>query len=124
MRKMSLALPLVLAACASPYEICVANANKDIRVLDDLIAQARENIARGYGIRSETSFSTEKQVCGENAGKPVYCEVAVPDTVEVPVAIDLKAEQKKLQSLQATRQKKLARASVAARQCRARYPAG
>ncbi len=122
MRKTLLALPLLLAACATPFELCVADASKDMRVLDKLIAQTRENIARGYAIGTETYFETEEQVCGTLNDQPVYCEVPVARTREVPVAIDLAAEQAKLQSLLDRRARDSANMAAIIDQCRARYP--
>lgn len=124
MRHFLLALPVLLAACASPYESCVANATRDIRVLDGLIAQTRGNIARGYAIRNEEYFETEQQICGEVDGKPLYCDVPVALEREVPVAIDLKAEQAKLRSLLDTREQKARQAQAVARECRLRHPEG
>ncbi len=124
MRNLFLGLPLLLAACASPYQNCVASATRDIRILDQLIAQTRANISRGYAIRTEDYFDTEEQVCGEVDGKPVYCELPVAQEREVPVAIDLKAEQAKLQSLLKARNEKAARAVTLAEQCRQLHPEG
>ena len=124
MRKLFLSFPLLLAACASPYEVCVHRAQKDVRVLDGLIEKSQGNIRRGYGIRSEEYFETEKQVCGKQGDKVFYCDVAVPKTRDVPVAIDLAAEKAKLQSLIKTRAQKLRAANNAAAQCRLRHPEG
>ena len=124
MRNLLLGLPLVLAACASPYQRCVGSANKDIRVLNQLIATTQANISRGYAIRTEEYFDTEQQVCGEVDGEPVYCDVPVPQEREVPVALDLDAERAKLQSLLKARDEKATQAVALAQQCRQLHPEG
>ncbi len=124
MRKIFLALPLLLAACASPFEICVANANQDLRVLDRLIAEARGNIQRGYGVRTQDRYDTEPQPCGQQNGKTIFCDLPVVISEEVPVAIDMAAEQAKLDSLLETRARKQSEAAAAVAACRGQYPAG
>jgi len=124
MRKIFLALPLLLAACASPFEICVANANQDLRVIDSLLAEARGNIQRGYGFRTEETYGTEQQPCGVVNGKTIYCETPVVTSEQVPVAIDMAAERAKLASLLETRARKQAEASATVEACRRQHPEG
>ncbi len=124
MRKTILALPLLLAACASPFEICVANANRDLRVIDRLIAEARGNIQRGYGFRTQETYDTELQPCGEQNGQTIYCETPVVTSEQVPVAIDMAAEKAKLESLLETRARKQAEATATVAACRQQHPEG
>ncbi len=124
MRKTVLALPLLLAACASPFEICVANANQDLRVIDRLIAETRGNIQRGYGFRTKETYATEQQPCGEQGGKTIYCETPVVISEQVPVAIDMAAERAKLASLLETRARKQTEAGATVAACRRQHPEG
>ena len=113
---------LALAACATPFEQCVSNATKDIRVLNRLITVTQGNLTRGYAIEERPTLENENQVCGEIDGEPVYCEVAVAGTKKVPVAIDLVAEAAKLDSLLARRAKMSSYAEKVVAQCGALYP--
>ncbi len=124
MRKLFLSLPLLVAACASPYEICVANATADLRVIDRLIAQTRGNINRGYALQSKEFYDTGKQACGEVNGETVYCDVPIVTSQDVPVAIDMTAERAKLNSLLETRALKARQADNVIAQCRQNNPEG
>ncbi|MGR3343397.1 MAG: hypothetical protein ACU0DI_09280 [Paracoccaceae bacterium] len=99
MHRLSILALLLLAACATPLERCIASATKELRVLSGLIASTQANINRGYAIVTENYFVTLEQVCGEVEGEKVYCDVPVAKSRDVPVAIDLNAEQAKLNSL-------------------------
>ncbi len=123
MRRFLLVPLLGLAACATPLEQCIYNANKDVRVLSGLIATAEGNINRGYAIVTEEYLDTEEQVCGVVDNTKIYCEVPVAQSREVPVAIDLEAEAAKLRSLKAKRAELLQRADAVVSECRILYPA-
>ncbi len=99
MHRLSILALLLLAACATPLERCIASATKELRVVSGLIASTQANINRGYAIVSENYFVTEEQVCGQVDGEKVYCDIPVAESRDVPVAIDLNAEQAKLNSL-------------------------
>ena len=122
MRQVSVPLLLLLAACATPLEQCIASASRGLRVLDGLVASTRANIDRGYAIVTENFFITEEQVCGQIDEKPVYCDVPVAESREVPVAIDLNAERAKLDSLLTKRAELAMRAEAAIGNCRTLYP--
>lgn len=124
MRRFVIAGALLLAACATPREACIQNARQNLHVVDSLIATTKANIERGYALESQDYIDTEQQVCGKLNGQKVYCDVAVVKTREVPVAIDLNAEQAKLASLVAKRKELAARAKSAAAECARRYPDG
>lgn len=121
-----LVLPfLALAACATPQEQCVANANRNLRTIEALIRETQGNLARGYAIETRNVLTNERQVCGHNSkGENIYCDIAVSDQQRVPVAVDLEAEQAKLNSLIARRNQMVqAQPSILA-DCQARYPEG
>lgn len=115
---------LALAACASPQERCISGATKDLRILSGLIASTQGNINRGYAVVTEEYFETESQVCGVVDGQDVYCDVAVPQTREVPKAIDLNAEQAKLQSLLEKQGELRARSRATIAECKRQHPEG
>ena len=68
MHRLSILALLLLAACATPLERCIASATKELRVVSGLIASTQANINRGYAIVSENYFVTEEQVCGQVDG--------------------------------------------------------
>jgi len=122
MRPIGLIALFLLAGCVSPQQACIANAQKDIRILNSLINEAQTNIDRGYAVRTEEFFENEQQQCGVVNGEIVYCDVAVADTRHVPYAIDLNAEAAKLNSLIAKRQDLGKRSAAVVAECKIRYP--
>jgi len=121
MHRLPILALLLLAACATPLERCIASATKELRVLSGLIASTRANINRGYAIVTENYFVTEEQVCGLVDGEAVYCDIPVAESRDVPVAIDLNAEQAKLDSLLTKRAELKMRADAAIGHCKNQY---
>ncbi|SDF08094.1 hypothetical protein [Limimaricola pyoseonensis] len=121
-----LALPLALAACATPREACVSSALREGRVLNALIAETRGNLARGYGLEQREVLRTEREFCEyrreDGTTGRRFCDVVNTETVTEPVTLDLAQEQVKLNQLldRRDRQQQAERAAVA--QCQARYP--
>jgi len=122
MRRIVFLALLLLAACATPQQACINRATKDIRVMDKLIAKTEGNISRGYGLRAETYFVNERQVCGRADDKKVYCNVPVAFSRDVPVAIDLNAEKSKLASLVAKRKQLVKRSAAIIAECKLLHP--
>ena len=122
MRRVIFLALLLLAACATPQQACINRATKDIRVMDKLIAKTEGNISRGYGLRTETYFINERQVCGRVDDKKVYCNVPVAFSRDVPVAIDLNAEKSKLASLVAKRKQLVIRSAAIIAECKLLHP--
>lgn len=123
MRQLLILALLGLAACGTPQERCIQAATKDLRVVEGLIATTRGNLQRGYAIETRSVLTNEDQVCGQTAeGKDIICEVAVSKDKRVPVAIDLAAEQRKLDSLVARRDELLLQRDRSVSQCVATYP--
>lgn len=122
MRHISALLFLLLSACATPLEQCIASASRELRVLSGLVASTQVNINRGYAIVTERFFVTEEQVCGQIDQKPVYCDVPVAESRDVPVAIDLNAEQATLDSLLTKRAELAKLAQAAIKNCKTQYP--
>ncbi len=121
MHRLPILALLLLAACATPLERCIASATKELRVLSGLIASTRANINRGYAIVTENYFVTEEQVCGLVDGEAVYCDIPVAESRDVPVAIDLNAEQAKLDSLLTKRAELAMRADAVIGHCKNQY---
>ncbi|WP_375254701.1 hypothetical protein [Yoonia sp.] len=122
-----IALPfLVLAACATPREQCIDSVTQDTRVLASLIAQSEGNLARGYAIEQRQSLRTVVGTCrGRNEdGSDFFfaCDETNTITTNVPVAIDLRAEQAKLASLQQRFVAAQAASNAAVAQCIAQNP--
>lgn len=98
-----LAIPALLAACATPREQCLADVSRDLRINEALITQTQANIERGYALRREQRVQEITRTCrGRTAtGEEVRtrCPDVIVQTVNVPEAIDLSAERAKLASL-------------------------
>lgn len=120
-----LPLAAMLAGCATPHQQCVADATRDVRVLDGLIAETEQALARGYGVQRETTYAPRYTFCG-GYGYRYYglntCYDPYPVTRETPVAIDPAAERRKLRALQESRRAAVARMKDDLRACTAALP--
>lgn len=117
---------MALAACATPQEQCLSDATRDARVNARLIAETEANLARGFGVRVEERVRERNGFCrGETeSGEQVVtrCEKVDVRKVQVPVALDLNAEQAKLRSLKQQQARLSERTRAATQQCRVLYP--
>lgn len=122
-----LVLPLVLAACATPRESCLASVSREGRVLDALIAETRGNVARGYGIERREELRTRRELCEFRRDDGTigrrFCNRTYSDEVRVPVTLDVESEKVKLDQLLLRRAAQARAESAARAQCVARYPA-
>lgn len=121
MRRTLLLLPFLVAACATPREQCISDVTRDLRTVSALVNETQANIQRGYALAETQELRTIRTNCtGTNADGSTFsfpCEETQTISREVPVAIDLNAEQAKLVSLQ-ERQSQLQRpADAAVQQC-------
>jgi hypothetical protein len=122
------ALMLVLAACGTPQEQCISAVTRDLRVVDGLIKEAQGNLARGYAYEDVVKTipqyvdCTPKPTEADPKPKPQMCLVDVAETVQKPVAIDLVAEQQKLDSLLTKRAAMAQAASPSIALCQQQYP--
>ncbi len=115
---------LVLSACATPREQCIASATRDIRVLDRLIGESQGNIQRGYGYGIQSYTTWDFVICGRRKdGSFHYCWEPYDRTRRVPVAVDLTAEQRRLESMVEKRAELARRAEPRLAACNATYPA-
>lgn len=127
---------LLLTACGTPQEQCINAVTRDIRVVDRLIAETEGNLARGYAYEEVTVFVPQWVECSahrhdhtpadpsveEPPVRPQLCLEQEPQTTRRAVAIDLGAEQAKLESLKAKRAKQAKAAAPAIAQCKADNP--
>lgn len=117
----------ILAGCGTPFEQCVARAERDVRVLDRLITDVEANIRRGYAIERESYTIQVASICiiGEDKdGKDIKepCLRAETRFRDKPVAIDLDAERAKLSSMKEKRTQSARAAQANIESCRIQYP--
>lgn len=127
MRAFLVLVPLVaLAACATPREACIAGASHDLRVVNQLIAQTQANLARGYGLETRQDVVNVNRMCQAKQSDGSILRYPCDDIEvrdrRVPVALDLKAEQAKLDSLLKRQRELQTTTDAAIRQCVASYP--
>lgn len=117
---------LALAGCMSPREQCIADGTQEFRTLERLIAETEGNIARGYAIRIDQEVTVTPGRCPvrlpDGTTGSVRCEETDVDDVRVPVAIDLRAEQAKLDSLVERRNALAAQQTARIEACTRAYP--
>ena len=127
-----LAMSGALAACATPRQQCLDTAQRDLVVVDSLIAETRGNLERGYGLEREQQLRTTRRFCTRHVRddkgrlRPIsgFCPETRSVTRERPVAIDLGAERRKLDQLMEKRNQLQDRTRAQVASCQARYPAG
>ena len=112
---------LVLSACATPREQCINQVTRDLRIINSLIAETQANLSRGYALEESTDVRTVRRFCrGENSDGSSFrypCNETQTFTTTRPVAIDLNAEQAKLDSLLQRQQQAKAASDQAVLQC-------
>ena len=122
-----LALPLVLTACATPREQCLASVSRDLAVNESLIAQTERTLERGFAVRREQRVQEVTRTCRgvtESGGEVrTRCPDVIVRDVAVPVAVDLNAERAKLASLRARNATLRSRTAAAQDRCLALHPA-
>ena len=129
-RPFCLLLPalLTLAACASPQQQCINSVAGNLHTLDGLILQTQGNLQRGFGytqiVRNVPQYvSCSSSRTSDNiASGSSFCLVNTVQTFQQPVAIDLVAEQKKLDQLVARRAQISRDVAPAIAACEAQYP--
>ncbi|GAA0286620.1 hypothetical protein [Rhodovulum strictum] len=128
MRALVLICLMSLAACTSPRQACERNALYDLRMLDLVIRETEQTIARGFALEREPYRTSSLELCYANRFGDrdrigmVWCnrpDIAFRDR---PVAVDLRAERAKLAELRLKRTESARSAARALEACRARYP--
>lgn len=128
MKRIVIPALLILTGCATPQERCINSATRDMRVVDQLIAESMATLARGYALDSQIVTRTDFEDCTPRATaeypnpRPQMCLVEVPQTITKPVAVDLAAEKAKLKGLEAKSAQQSIAAAAAIAACRAQYP--
>ncbi|MDB4213815.1 hypothetical protein N9741_02975 [Octadecabacter sp.] len=127
MKKTLILLPLLaIAACSTPREQCISNANSQLRTLDRLINVASGNVQRGFALAEVQDVRVLRTTCqGTNEDGSTFrfpCEETETFTRREPVSINIVEERVKLAQLQD--QRDAAARDVAARtqQCIAIHP--
>lgn len=124
---------IVLTGCATPRQACERDALEDLRIVDALIAQTEQTIARGYALKREPYSRPTVTFCygyGRHGWRysdgfgMAFCNVPEIAYREVPVATDLTAERAKLADLEGKRGELERRAARDLEACRQRFPAG
>ena len=97
---------LVLIGCATPAQRCQEAATRDLRTINQLIAETEGNLERGFAIETEIRASPASvSFCTgfyNNVGFRFCSDNRVVER-QRPVAIDPAAEQRKLNELKARR---------------------
>lgn len=130
MHKSVLALPLCLSliACGTPQQQCISAATRDLSTVDGLIGETQANLARGYAYQDVVRTVPKYVDCTPPASednpdpKPQSCWIDTAETFRQPVAIDLVAEQVKLNQLIDKRAELAIRSQNAVANCQAQYP--
>ncbi|MDO5641672.1 MAG: hypothetical protein Q4G26_04690 [Paracoccus sp. (in: a-proteobacteria)] len=131
MRHLILLLPLLLlAACGTPQERCIARHTSEYRALSALLSETEGNLARGYAWEERTVSRMELESCprivrgrdGEARVIDTSCWRRVADTERYRVPIDPAAEMRARDYLAEKLRIEAPRAQSAIGQCKAAYP--
>jgi hypothetical protein len=121
---LTLALPLLLAACATPLERCESQATRDLRVVDALIAESQATLRRGYGFQTVQNTRPTATFCwgggyGDDWGTGYgLCWGNNTYTTREPVAVNLDEERQKLRGLLQKREELEVQARAQLEACR------
>ena len=123
---LALVSALALAACQTPREACLSDASSRLRTVDSLIRETQGNLDRGFAIETTQEVDVVRDTCrvrlADGTEGRVRCDRTEVEDVQRPVAIDLRAEQAKLDSLLGQRGQVLAQRDARAQACIATYP--
>ena len=105
-----------LAACADPRAACLSRASAELRAIDDEIAEIRVALARGYRVSPGSAVRAGLAVCSRDS--PVTVCLGGDRTLsERRIAVDRRAEEARLRTLEARRPRAEADAARAAAAC-------
>ena len=127
MKKTLILLPLLaIAACSTPREQCISNANGQLRTLDRLIDVASGNVQRGFALAEVQDVRVLRTTCqGTNEDGSTFrfpCEETETFTRREPVSINIVEERVKLVQLQDQRDSAARDAAARTQQCIAIHP--
>lgn len=126
-----LALLILLAACGTPQERCIDRATREVRAVEQLLAEVEGNLARGYAWEEKSVTRVRWEVCGYRQIQradgtivtlPDRCMQPYTDTIRSRVAIDPESEKRKRDALIAKRRALLPQAEANIAACKATYP--
>lgn len=123
-------LPLLLAACATPRDRCISKETREYRVVSRLLAEAEENLARGYTWqdrlverdRMVQCRDYERDEAGNLRAITYPCWDDYVTTERYRVAIDPEVETRKRDNLIARRDALLGPAQTAVEACKQAFP--
>ena len=127
MKKTLILLPLLaIAACSTPREQCISNANGQLRTLDRLINVASGNVQRGFALAEVQDVRVLRTTCqGTNEDGSTFrfpCEDTETFTRREPVSINIVEERVKLAQLQDQRDSAARDVAARTQQCIAIHP--
>ena len=127
MKKTLILLPLLaIAACSTPREQCISNANGQLRTLDRLINVASGNVQRGFALAEVQDVRVLRTTCqGTNEDGSTFrfpCEETETFTRREPVSINIVEERVKLAQLQDQRDSAARDVAARTQQCIAIHP--
>jgi hypothetical protein len=127
MKKTLILLPLLaIAACSTPREQCISNANGQLRTLDRLIDVASGNVQRGFAFAEVQDVRVLRTTCqGTNEDGSTFrfpCEETETFTRREPVSINIVEERVKLAQLQDQRDSAARDVAARTQQCIAIHP--
>ena len=125
MNRLAVAALMLLAACGTPQQQCIARETRELRTIDRLIAETQGNLDRGYAI--ETVLVTEEvwDWCfdpRQPQARPGMCWKDQTVQEQRPKAIDLAEEARKLDGLRQKRAELDRAAAPAIAACKAAHP--
>lgn len=127
MKKTLILLPLLaIAACSTPREQCISNANGQLRTLDRLIDVASGNVQRGFALAEVQDVRVLRTTCqGTNEDGSTFrfpCEETETFARREPVSINIVEERVKLAQLQDQRDSAARDVAARTQQCIAIHP--
>ena len=118
----------LLSGCLSQQESCIVQARSELNTINRLIATAEGNVARGFALTTVTELRERNTFCtGTNEdGSTFTFPCTETETVEreVPVAIDIAEERRKLAQLRERRAALEPQVAARVAQCQAQFPEG
>ncbi|MDQ2065951.1 hypothetical protein Q9295_06180 [Xinfangfangia sp. CPCC 101601] len=131
-RLLPLSFLALLTACGTPQEQCIARNTRDLRTVEQLIAETQGNLQRGYALEKRVERYRAFEPCllpsppDANGNPQPPRRATCPDvrerTYTVPKTIDLQLESRKLAQLQDKRLELQRSAQQVVQQCKAQYP--
>lgn len=103
MRLLLVSLIGLLAACASPQQSCIRQAQSELRALDAQIVESEAALARGYRITQATEARTTLNICAWPREPVLFCTTHAPGQRATRVTVHPGAEEARLVELRRER---------------------